>query len=279
MTKGFCQTDSVRRQPIDANFLFHYYEQDGIHSAVTGGNGTEELTDRAGHLVLHIPIDTAQSLDISTAINTYTSASTDKIDSYVSSASRKDSRFYLQLGYNQIVRKNPLKQWGIGGGVSVESDYISTSVRGYWSQESADGNTEWGLNLQAFFDTWIVIFPEELRAPGLASVPTDRRRSFNLAASWSRVINQRLQASLSGELIIQQGLLSTPFHRVYFQDESLRIEKLPGWRVKTPLGLRLNYFATDLLVLRGYYRFYSDSFGLLAHTFSLETPIKPTNSL
>jgi hypothetical protein len=89
------------------------------------------------------------------------------------------------------------------------------------------------------------------------------------------VINPRIQASLIGEFVYQQGLLSTPFHRVYFENyDGVKNEKLPGQRFKVPIGLRLNYFTTDFLVLRTFYRYYHDSFGLNAHTASLEMPLK-----
>ncbi|MCB0843983.1 MAG: DUF3570 domain-containing protein [Bacteroidetes bacterium] len=260
--------------PVDVNFLFNYYEQDGIHSAVTGGEGTEELTDFSAKIVVNVPLDTLTVLHTTASINHYTSASTDKIDTYVSSASRQDSRGVFILGYDKK-RLNGRQTWGLSGGGSLESDYISYFVSGKWAQISKDGNQELALQAQAFFDTWVVIFPEELRAPGLASVPTDKRKSFNLSATWSTVINTRLQASLSGEFVLQQGLLSTPFHRVYFTGETLpKIEKLPTIRIKYPLGMRVNYYAFDFLILRLYYRFYYDSFQILAHTTSIETPFK-----
>ena len=42
--------------PIEANFLFSYYEQDGTKSPVTGGIGNEELQDMVGNITLNIPI-------------------------------------------------------------------------------------------------------------------------------------------------------------------------------------------------------------------------------
>jgi hypothetical protein len=81
--------------------------------------------------------------------------------------------------------------------------------------------------------------------------------------------------SLSGEVIYMNGLLSTPFHRVYFQNQSKpRIENLPGSRLKFPIGLRLNYYPTDNLILRSYYRYFSDDFGIHAHTLEFEIPVK-----
>ncbi|MEZ4774175.1 MAG: DUF3570 domain-containing protein [Bacteroidia bacterium] len=261
-------------QPIDVDFLFNYYSQDGNHSAVTGGLGTEELEDLSGKVVIQVPLDTITRINTSFTVNHYTSASTDKIDTYVSSASQKDSRAVLVMGFDRDRPANR-QSWGVSGGGSIESDYISSFVTARWSHTSSDGNREIALQAQAYFDRWVVIFPEELRAPGLAMVPTDKRRSFNLAATWSQVINPRLQASFSSEVVVQNGLLSTPFHRVYFQGESLpKIEKLPLLRLKYPLGIRLNYYAADFLILRFYYRFYLDSFSILAHTTSLEMPVK-----
>lgn len=264
----------LKTQAIDVDFLFNYYSQEGNHSPVTGGLGTEELEDLSGKVVIQVPMDTITRINTSFTINHYTSASTDKIDTYVSSASRRDSRAVVVMGFDRD-RQAQRQSWGLSGGGSIESDYISSFLMARWSQTSMDANREIAIQAQAYFDRWVVIFPEELRAPGLAMVPTDKRRSLNLAATWSQVINPRLQASLSGELVLQSGLLSTPFHRVYFQGESLpKIEKLPLLRLKYPLGIRVNYYATDFLLMRFYYRFYYDSFSIVAHTSSLEIPVK-----
>lgn len=53
-----------------------------------------------------------------------------------------------------------------------------------------------------------------------------------------------------------------------------KVENLPGNRLKIPIGIRLNYYASDFLVLRSYYRFYKDDFGLIGNTFNIETALK-----
>lgn len=78
------------------------------------------------------------------------------------------------------------------------------------------------------------------------------------------------------DLIYQQGFLGLPFHRVYFTDNSLHIENLPDTRLKIPLGIRANYFIGDKVIVRSFYRYYHDDWGLTAHTIDLETPIKIT---
>lgn len=123
-------------------------------------------------------------------------------------------------------------------------------------------------------DTWVVIFKEELRDIGQQFIKTDKRRSYDLSFNYTQVLNRRAQAQLSVDLVYQHGLLSTPFHSVYFTDGEMGLEVLPANRFKLPIGARLNYFVTDFMVLRGYYRFYWDSWGLLANTISLEVPLK-----
>ncbi len=84
-----------------------------------------------------------------------------------------------------------------------------------------------------------------------------------------------MQLSLQAEVVHMSGLLSTPFHRVYFRDqEQARIEHLPGTRLKVPIGLRLNTHLTDWMVARMHYRYYWDDWGIQGHTLSLELPIK-----
>ena len=263
------------KDPVDIDFLFHYYEQDGNHSAVTGGLGTEELTDIATTIIVNVPVDSVSRFGIHTSLNHYTSASTDNIDSYVSSASSKDNHFTLTLDYEKTY-KDGHRSWGANVGGGLESDYISTSFGANWWGENAGSTRSLTLSAKTYLDTWIVIFPEELRAPGLVSVPTDKRRSFHFSASWAQVVNLRLQTALTVETVFQHGLLSTPFHRVYFNDTDRLpdIERLPLTRWKLPIGFRANYFLNDLIVLRGSYRFYWDSFAIFGQTLSLDIPLK-----
>ena len=51
---------------------------------------------------------------------------------------------------------------------------------------------------------------------------------------------------------------------------------MPDHRFKLPVGLRLNYFMSDHFILRSFYRYYHDSWGLNAHTVELELPYKVT---
>ncbi len=271
------EADSNYKMPanspeIEANFLSSYYHQEGDNGAVTGGIGTEKLTDVANIFTLNVPLDSINSVSLFAGADYYTSASTDAIDFNVSSASVKDVRTFGTLSYSRLNRNRGLT-YGAKAGFSVEYDYTSFSGGLSLTKEWNEGNTEVTLSGQAFIDTWKTYFPRELRRE--VSVPTKNRRSYNTQILFSQILNKRLQVGVSAEMIYMTGLLSTPFHRVYFSDVSKPdIERLPDTRLKLPFGVRLNYFPMDKLVVRSFYRFYYDDFGLMGHTAELETPIK-----
>lgn len=274
---------------IEANFLSSYYNQDGNNSPVTGGIGTEALTDFANIFIINVPIDSINSIGIYGGADAYTSASTDNIDSNVSSASVNDVRTYGTLSYN---RKNLKRNetYGIRGGYSKEYDYKSVSTGFSITKEWNHGNTELNFTGQAFFDKWMgkngsdqLIYPELWLGDtfGYLNLSSPNRNSYNAQMFISQVINSRLQIGLSAEFIYMTGLLSTPFHSVYFagkEDYEMDIERLPSSRLKLPFGVRLNYFPLHFLVLRTYYRYYSDDFGINAHSFEIETPLKFNSS-
>ena len=84
-----------------------------------------------------------------------------------------------------------------------------------------------------------------------------------------------MQASLQLEGIYMNGLLSTPFHRVFFQEQdAAKVEQLPGTRMKIPIAVRFNYHAADFLIAKFYYRYYWDDWGVKGHTASVELPLK-----
>src|SRR5436190_20091941 len=99
---AFAQTDSVYKSKhlkIDeVNLVSSYYHQDGNNSAVTGGIGTEKLTDIANVIDLKLigydHRSRKHSVTIEAGMDTYTSASSDMIDLKAnSSASSHDTRF------------------------------------------------------------------------------------------------------------------------------------------------------------------------------------------
>lgn len=266
----------------EVDILSSYYQQDGNHSAVEGGIGTQHLTDVSPAILLNVPLDSVTRLSANVGIDYYASASTDRIDQVLSSPSAADVRYHADFGLaRQLTDKRTTV--GAGAGVSKEYDYLSFNLTGAYARASRDGNRELSLAGQVFIDRVTLVGPAELRpgGPGNHRYGSDNRQSFNLSAVLSQVLTKRVQVAFSTELVAQRGLLSTPFQRVYFQERGGALgqalpENLPRLRYKYPVGLRLTYYATDLVQLRGFYRFYNDNFGIQAHTLEVEAPLKIT---
>jgi len=261
----------------EANFVSSYYRQDGNNSAVTGGIGDEHLTDFATTIdVKYSRYDRRKrkhSLFGELGVDVYSSASSDKIDpSTISSASSQDVRVYPSVTYSI---NNPAtgSTWSGTGSVSTEYDYFSTGAALGWSKLSKDKNREFSVRGQVFLDTWTVILPIELRTPG-AIRGNKPRNSYSASLSLSQVITKRLQILLLADIAMQDGQLGTLFHRTYFKNGDLRLENLPDSRFKLPIGIRAHYFMGDRFIIRSFYRFYTDDWGMTAHTFELETPVK-----
>ncbi|HML71996.1 MAG TPA: DUF3570 domain-containing protein [Macellibacteroides fermentans] len=283
------QNDSTsnRKLKIDeVNFITSYYHQDGNNSAVTGGIGSEKLDDFGNSIDLQLSRfdkkNNKHTFGVELGIDVYSSASSDKIDpTTISSASSKDVRISPSLNY---LKENAKNNTALGGGVSFsqEFDYTSIGANVLFAKATKDKNREFSAKASVFLDTWSVILPVELR-----NIETDfkykqgdnaPRNSYNLALGLSQVVNQRLQVSILTDIGYQTGLLGTAYQRVYFGDNGNNAysEKLPDNRFKLPVGFRANYFLGDKFILRSFYRFYTDSWNLTAHTAELEIPYKIT---
>lgn len=271
-----------RKLKVDEiNIVSAYYNQNGNNSAVTGGLGTEKLTDIANTFDLQLSRYNKQGLKSTFAfelgIDHYSSASSDKIDpSTISSASSADTRIYPSLNWTQTNEETG-NSFGLTASYSGEFDYQSIGAGFNLTRLSKSQNTQFDLKLQAFFDQWTVILPIELRDGNTGNhgnSGTAPRNSYSGAFSISQVINQRLQMMFIIEPSFQNGLLATKYQRNYFTNGSVQAETLPDNRYKLPIGLRLNYFLGDNFILRGFYRYYADSWAIRANTFELEVPIK-----
>ncbi len=261
----------------EINLISSYYKQDGNNAAVTGGIGTQELTDISNNLdvklVKYGENGIKHNFTIEVGIDQYTSASSDMVDLQAnSSASSSDIRFYPSLSYS---RENEEKGTTLGIGVSSSTEYDYQSFGGNinYSKKTKDRNGEFTAKLQTYLDQVKLITPIELRsANGYGG--TEGRNTFAGSLGYSQVINQNFQVMVMADIVTQQGYLSLPFHRVYFSDGSVHQEKLPDSRLKIPLGLRASYFLGDNVIIRAYYRYYSDDWKLTSHTADLEVPVK-----
>lgn len=131
------------------------------------------------------------------------------------------------------------------------------------------------------------------------SLSTEKRNSYSASIGFSQILSPRMQFSVFADIVRQEGWLANPLQRVYFQDRpnfyignpnaigdyqseenttvfhlADDIERLPKNRLKTPIGLRFNYYLNETVVVRSYYRYYQDDWGIRGNTFQLELPVR-----
>ncbi len=292
--------DTVEKQePLEIDILSAYYNQDGQHSPVTGGRGTEALTDISSSIIINLPIGkNVYNLNLGT--DNITSASTDNIDNTISSDSKKDLRTHANLGVTRKLSKRESYMGNVG--FSTEYDVTSLNVMGGYSVDLKKRNIGLDFKAKFFYDNWDLYRPVELSKnldvdidedDGEVEVDpegTDTRQTYNLFFSFTKILTRKLQFTLATDIIYQSGLISTPFHRVYFNDgvsttglneqqtmlssKLRKSELLPNSRLKTPVSLRLHYYVNRAMVVRVFYRYYYDNFGLSANTIELELPLR-----
>ncbi|MEH6765452.1 MAG: DUF3570 domain-containing protein [Aequorivita antarctica] len=282
----------------EVDFLTSFYSQDGDNAAVSGGIGSEKLTDFTPTIVVAIPLNDDDVLTIDAGVSAYTSASSSNIDPFDSNspadpyvASSGASASDLWAGGNfSYSHSSDDRNDIVSAKVSVSSefDYFSFGFGGNYTKLFNEKNTELSVHANVYLDTWKLLYPIELRQSSTFNgLDKKNRNSYSIGFGFSQILSKSLQGSLSLDLVKQQGLLSTPFQRVYFSDLPDRfrenfqladdIERLPDTRFKTAIGGRLNYFINEMFVVRTYYRYYSDDWGINSHTASIEVPIKITD--
>ncbi|MBB4077601.1 hypothetical protein GGR28_000202 [Lewinella aquimaris] len=277
----------------ELQILSSYYAQDGDNAAVTGGRGTEELTDVHPTVILAMPLSDDGVLTASFGVSAYTSASSSNVDPFdgrgqadpfqaSTGASGDDIWINGTLTYaHSSEDRNTVVSGTVSG--SNEYDYQSVGFGGSITRLLNEKNTELSLKANVFLDDWKLIYPIELRGQD-DLLDESSRNSFNLGLNFSQVVSRSVQGMLSLDLVQQTGLLSTPFQRVYFADLTDRfsgnfpladdIERLPDSRVKLALGGRLHAYLNERMVVRSFYRYYADDWGVGSHTLNVELPVK-----
>ena len=294
----------------EIEMLFSYYGQDGDKAAVTGGEGTQKLNDATSTVVLKLPMNADDVLTVDIGISAYSSASSSNVNpldgnlaqavspyNATSGASRSDVLTYAKPSYQHSSEdRNTILD--VSAYISSEYDYFSVGIGAGITKLFNEQNTEVSLSGQVYLDKWNPQYPIELRDgffddrvegdgtynPQFQTFDKETRNSYSVSLSVSQILSVKAQISLFMDIVSQQGLLSTPFQRVYFGDVENYfiddfqladdVERLPDSRFKIPVGARFNYYLTDGVVLRTYYRYYYDDWGITSHTAQIEVPIK-----
>lgn len=353
-------------ESTEVDFMFSYYDQDGVHSSVSGGIGSEKLDDLATNIIVAMPLNDDDVLTVDLGLSAYSSASSSNINPFNSTsgasggggggdddegdddggggasgsgptpwqassgASGNDILISAVANYTHNSDDRNFI-WNADVSFSSEYDYTSVGFGGGVTKLFNEKNTEVSIKANAYIDQWQPIYPTELHEyslygsnfqnqgyfsgvtildqngqPSTSYVPSKftpvtsvNRNSYSASFAFSQVLTKNFQFSVFFDVLQQQGLLSSPYHRMYFADKpnyyigqpeyineytstsnngvyelADDIERLPDNRFKLPIGARFNYYINERFIVRTYYRYYTDDWDLKAHTFNIEIPVK-----
>lgn len=247
-------------ESVEVEFLASYYNQDGLHSAVSGGIGSEKLTDVASNIVLSIPLNDDDVLTIDAGISAYSSASSSNINPYnngeegnsgnvangtptpwqaSSGASSSDALVALSANYSHSSDDRNII-WNADMSFSNEYDYTSVGIGGGITKLFNDKNSELSIKGNVYLDQWRPIYPIEFRelyslrpyiydqngnyssayVNQFTSWTSTGRNSYSASFSFSQILTKKSQLSVFFDILQQEGKLSTPYQRMYFADKA-----------------------------------------------------------
>jgi hypothetical protein len=201
IVSGFAQenvqdTSKVYKKRVlenaEIDFLTSLYLQDGDNAAVTGGIGTEKLSNITPTLVISVPLNDDDIIKIDGGISAYTSASSSNLNPFTgassgegeeddddknftedavpitgspwvesSGASKSDVLTHATVTYSHS-SDNRNTIWSGNLSFSSEYDYVSFGFGGGLAKLFNEKNTEIGLKAKVYLDKWKPEFPTEL---------------------------------------------------------------------------------------------------------------------
>jgi hypothetical protein len=205
-------------EKVAVQTLFSYYTQDGNNAAVTGGEGTEALTDAAPTIVVQMPIGSDGILTVDTGLSAYTSASSSNVNPldgnepaspWVASSgpSRSDVLAHFNPSYAHFsADRNTIYNASLA--VSKEYDYQSFGFGAGVSKLYNEKNTEVGLNVQVYLDQHDPQYPIELRTGffngnirgegtytnDFAAFSQAKRNTYALSFNVAQILTAKMQA-------------------------------------------------------------------------------------
>ncbi|MFD2823487.1 DUF3570 domain-containing protein [Lacinutrix iliipiscaria] len=239
-------------ETTEVDFLTSYYSQDGDNASVSGGVGTEELTDFTPTIIINLPLNADDVLTIDAGISTYTSASSSNLNPFddsegnnitgspwvaSSGASQKDTWGSINVSYAHS-SDNRNNNWNANISFATEYDYTSVGFGGGFTKLFNEKNTEIGIKASIYLDTWSPKYPIELDAylknngnlnEGFFANVDVLSQNGNVNPNWSPVsgfdlINDKSRNSYALSFSFSQILSKTTQMSLFFD-----LVKQDGW--------------------------------------------------
>ncbi len=163
--------------------LTSYYSQDGDNAAVTGGVGTEELTNSATNINIAIPVKEDNILKIDATVSAYSSASSGNLNPFTSASSGGTSNPVSTVKGSPWVESSGASQSDVWVNTQLDFSHYNSERTGIYSSKVSysneydyssfgfgggftgfynEKNTEFDLKLNMYLDQWRPKQPKEL---------------------------------------------------------------------------------------------------------------------
>ena len=222
ITCGYTQTSFKKRvlESTEVDFSASYYKQDGSKSSVSGGIGSEKLTDVASNIAVAMPLNDDDVLTVDVGISAYTSASSSNINPFnASGASGNTNNSGASGGDDDYDERGKTKAtsatgpygspWQASSGAS-KSDQLISAMANY-SHSSDSRNFIWSsdVSFSNEFDYTSVGF-----GGGIAVLLNEKNTEIDLKANvyldqWRPIYPTELhEYSKYGANFLNQGYFS-----------------------------------------------------------------------
>lgn len=210
---------------------------------------------------------------LSVAANYYVDmVSSASIDVKLSASKYKEERKQKSLSFDYLHGKSTYSAGVID---SKEADYVADTAFFGLSQDMFGDLTTVSLG---FTRGWNHVFRNvkladgsKIRDPTFADGSDTRDYSLGL----SQILTRNMILALNYEVITDEGFLNSPYRSVRYVDPtsprgfSLEKELYPRTHTSNAIAGRLKYYLPYRAALEGSYRFYTDTWGIAAHTVEI----------
>lgn len=233
-----------------ADTLYHYYDGGGVQI-----DGPSVLVRKS--------VGEKVSLSGSYYVDTISSASIDVVTTGASPNGYSEERTQYGFGVDYLRGDTTMS---MGYSTSEENDYQADTLNFAISQDVFGGLTTISLGYGSGAD--------EVSRRGDATFSEDvDRHAYRLGLT--QVITRNLIMGLSYEAVADEGYLNNPYRSVRYLDPGdptnwlTQSEVYPETRASNAVALRGKYYLPYRAAVSGEYRFFTDDWGIDAHTVEL----------
>lgn len=242
--------------PDRADLLYHRYEGGGI-------------TVQGPSILVQKKIGDHFSIGANYYQDMISSAS---IDVLLSASPYRESRMQKSVSAEYLHGKTTYSAGFIN---SVEPDYKANTSYYSISQDMFGDLTTVTMSYRRGWDR---IFRDIKQAGVIVNDPTFHQRADHrvYGLSVTQILTRNLIGTFDYELSTDQGYLASPYRQIRYADPNdpvgytLANQIYPGTRTSDAFSAELKYYVPYRAALTGKYRFFTDSWGIVAHTLQVD---------